>query len=118
MRFFLSILLLLAILVRASVPDGYMVEANGKGSFEIIICTDGGTATLMIDASDNPGKQGGQSQETCPFSLSATSVLAMEQAQPEFTSARRSLQRWVTEDQRARIAIVAANAARAPPHTV
>ncbi|MBR9651290.1 DUF2946 family protein [Thalassovita aquimarina] len=121
MRLVLSLLLLVAVMVRATVPDGYMVAQNAETGFEIVICTDGGMATLFVDEAGNPVESDQHDQEpgeTCPFALAATALLAVEQPQPDFQPIGRNLPSWAAEDQRTRIAIVASNAARAPPFTV
>jgi hypothetical protein len=98
-----------------------MVAANDETGFEIVICTGEGTAPLTVDAKGNPIDPDQHDQEeggTCPFALVSTVVLAMEPQVLEFQPIARNVPSWAAEDQRTRIAVVAANAARAPPRTV
>ena len=124
MRFLISLLLVLTFAVRILVPDGYMLKTGADGAFEIVICTDGGTTTLIVDAEGNPGDpaQGDHDPDnpgSCPFALASVDLPGASLAQSAaIDGTARSLPCIFAEDQRTRIAVLADNAARAPPFAV
>ncbi len=79
MRLVLMVLTVLAILARAFVPSGYMMQASAEGEIEIVICTDGGTSSIWLDAGGNPVEESGATESeagnTCPYALGAVTVL-------------------------------------------
>lgn len=120
MRLICSMLLVLTVLARALVPAGYMTQASATGGFEIVICSSDGLETILADADGNPiepsGRSGNDSGETCPFALAGVSILtASGGLLPDFTPLAVALHPTPATDQRVRIAILAINAARAPP---
>lgn len=124
MRLMLTVLTLLAILARAVVPGGYMVQASEEGRFEIVICTEYGTDTIWLDADGNAVSEAGQggsegADGTCPFAIGATTVLSgLSNAAPDFERVPQRFTPSESSDQRVRIAILAINAARAPPSLI
>lgn len=118
MRHVAIVLFVIAILVRALVPGGYMVQASAEGGFEIVICTDGGTDTIRVDAQGTPIEPSNSADtgDTCPFALASLSILAdAATLAQDFIRQPVSLDPILHADQRVRIAILAINAARAPP---
>jgi hypothetical protein len=127
MRFALAMLTVLALLGRAVVPGGYMMQSTADGRVEIVICTEGGTGTLWLDADGSPidpadeqtSDQSTGDDGSCPFALSAISAMAEISAMaPEFARLPVQLHLSANTDQRVRIAILAINAARAPPSLI
>jgi hypothetical protein len=124
MRLMLTVLTLLAILARAVVPGGYMVQASEEGRFEIVICTEYGTDTIWLDDAGNPvtepsGEHSDSADGTCPFAIGATTVLSdLSNAAPDFERVPQRFTPSESSDQRVRIAILAINAARAPPSLI
>ncbi len=123
MRALLYTFTLLALLVRAFVPSGYMLQADAAGAFEVVICTENGFETITVDAEGRPAESKGDGQTehsrdvTCPFHLSSVSILA--ESNPEVgvdapTSSRIAY--FIARDRRPTAEILAINAARAPPH--
>ncbi|MBZ0164682.1 MAG: hypothetical protein K8H74_18465 [Notoacmeibacter sp.] len=122
MRPLLYTFTLLALLVRAFVPSGYMLQADASGSFEVVICTENGFETITVDAEGRPAENngGGQTEHSrdvaCPFSLSSVSILAesipaIGDIAPEFTR----IAHIFSEERPTKVEILAINAARAPP---
>lgn len=80
MRQRLTCLVLLALLVRALVPAGFMlapVTATSLG-FTVVICTEHGPQEIVLDEGETDPRQPQPSHETCPFALSALLGLASE----------------------------------------
>lgn len=120
MRFVVSVLLVLAVLARALVPAGYMTQTSASGGIEIVICSGTDTETILVDANgvpidpaEQPATDGG---DTCPFALAALTTLTETGTDlPDFIRLPTRLHPLLEADQRVRIAILAINAARAPP---
>lgn len=85
MRRRLTSLVLLALLVRAMVPAGFMlvpVQADSAG-FTVVICTDHGEQALVLDDDGHPRQSNPQaSHDSCPFAVSALPGLVSEPIQP------------------------------------
>lgn len=64
-------LLLLAVLVRALVPAGFMPDAGHGHGLSLVICTSSGTrvevADLALGKSDHRGKRASHAGDVCPF---------------------------------------------------
>lgn len=120
MRFVSTVLLLIAVLVRFVVPDGYMPTVTEAGTYQIVICTSDGTAKLTIDANGNPVEHSdGEQNDICPFAISVAAIVAPEQPLPVLVRAvttRRAT--WPATDQLILDANLSPSVARAPPLTV
>ncbi len=72
----LSQLLLVAVLLRALIPVGYMPDlpAAANGLFKVVICTTDGAKTLAVDANgdlaptEHPADEGDHRDHPCAFS--------------------------------------------------
>lgn len=115
----LASLVLLALLVRAAVPAGFMLVplAADTTGFTVVICTEHGLQELVLDEDGNP-RQAQLSHESCPFALSALPGVASEAFQlstnveyAAVTYARARLQFSLTP-------LPGATSARGPPGLV
>lgn len=122
MRALLFTITLLALLVRAFVPSGYMLQADAAGNFEVVICTENGFKTITVDAEGRPVESdgGGQTEHsgdgTCPFFLSSVSILA--KSIPDIgdnAPVYARITHFFAEERPTKVEILAINAARAPP---
>ena len=73
-RFLPCALLLLALLLQAAIPAGFMPGKTGDGTVQMVICTGTGPATITVDADDAPGlphdgkhNKGEKDHAPCPF---------------------------------------------------
>lgn len=73
MRERIARLVLIALLVRAVVPAGFMVAyaAEGAQGLTVVICTEHGQKTIAVDESDDDQSNTKASHATCPFAASA-----------------------------------------------
>ena len=63
---------LLAFVLKAIVPAGFMPGESSDGKIEIVICSGEGAVTELVDLKDSPFPQNGDqkqtsSHDTCPY---------------------------------------------------
>jgi hypothetical protein len=86
-----SLVTLFAVMIRAFVPQGFMLEtdaATGKGGIQIVLCTSQGMVKALlnedgqiIDQQSNGGshdQNGGQDGSDCAYASSLTTIAALE----------------------------------------
>ena len=117
----LAILVLLALLVRAVVPVGFMLAPLHAGSagITVVICTEHGTQALVLDEDGEPlPSDRAAVPDICPFAFSALPGLASEATQLSATVAYASVTYTLAVFQFSLTPLPGAASARGPPRAV
>lgn len=74
---YLTGLLLVAVMVRALVPAGFMpdFQSGPDGTFKIVICTANGFKVISTDAGDDPSPRSDHGHDVCAFAATASLAL-------------------------------------------
>lgn len=85
---FLTILFLLAFIIKAAVPEGFMPGETADGKMEIVICTGHGPATEIVDITQTPVSHDRNSRKednahpACPYA--PVVVQGLDDVMPSF----------------------------------
>lgn len=82
-------LLLLALMLRALIPAGFMPTQDADGKVAVVICTGTGSTTIMMDAhtvprpaSDDAPAHDDAAKQSCPYALVLAFALPASAAMP------------------------------------
>lgn len=118
-RYWLGILVLFALLVRAAVPFGFMIAPShaAGGGLTVVICTAAGPQTVAVDEDGKPSPVETM-DDTCPFAATAVPALAGEQ--PSLAAAVRyaAVVHMLARDQFSRTPQPGSASPRGPPASV
>jgi hypothetical protein len=116
----LTSLLLLALLVRAMVPVGFMIAPSRADAADltVVICTAHGLQTLAPDQDDEPLQSNSKTLNDCPFAASGFPGLASEAMQLSVTAEYAATTYTLARLQFSLTPLPGATSARGPPPVV
>jgi hypothetical protein len=106
---------LLALILRAFLPAGWMPNLRQSGEVALVVCTMDGPVSVM-DGKALPGKDDPRAHETCPFAMMAQPVHPNEfavLAAPELSSSAAPV--TLASGLKPRQALLLKPSSRAPP---
>jgi hypothetical protein len=117
-----ALLAILAILLRAAIPGGFMLSTATAGSMpDIVICTSHGLATISVDADPaSTGDDGSKQDTSCAFTATAAVTIApalVQVAAPTYAEAT-ILQRAVADQRPGRGLAAPPPPTTGPPSTI